>query len=440
MSSQFLGRAYLVVLVLVILVLAKTSQKPLCINSQMIEKITMIDGSFVYRCSVRKVVPYSASFVHEQQMIDSKVIAYERWLNQVFQVKVPRLTITISSSPVVTQMTGKNLVIWDQNLKTTLQLEAEMAKGFLRTFNAGYFSTNDLALISLAELIVKIWSANSKTSYNGLATYVAHQWWRAFSDLQPNDKFLFLQNLPSVIESAKAKKLSDIESTIYDQLIQLTSFFPDESRLGVYLKSRNTIEDNSLVASFDYLVLMSKWRPDLSKSLEESQGIERSLNIGFWDGKNLFDVGSKSQTAANAFSKLKVHFLIWETCDDPELASVLSVAAEVKKLLVVRNCSEDNQPDYTSYIKKGVKGFAASHPQISFVQLDLPSLNMRRDRLMLQQRIFELMAQQSKDDGVRSSFLGLFGIEQLNWNQSLQMYSPKAQIDAVESFRIIKTN
>lgn len=440
MTSQFVGSAYLALSIFVILILAQTSQKPLCINSQVIEKITMTDQTSIYRCAVRKKVFYSANFIQNQKFLEEKILPFEQWISRIWNVKVPRLAITLVNHPIVTQLKGKNISIWEQNLKATQQLEFEIAKNYLSALNPVFFGANNLALNSLADFTVRIWSENQVLSYGGFSTYMAHQWWIAFSELKAQEKLDLLKRLPQIVKQASSQVFDDSETRTYDQLVQLTQLFSHETRFFSLLKSRNTFEENSLTASFDYLVLMPEIRSGIFQSLYSIQKQKPALNLGIWDGKTLFHIGSRSQISADSFNKLKVRKLIWESCDDLELKDVLGVSAEVQKLLVVRNCSQQNQPDYNQYVKKGISGFAATHPQISFVQLDMPSLNMRRDDMVLQQKIFALMTQQALSKEGKNSFLSLFGLERLNWNHELQIYLPKSQIDAVESFRVIKTN
>ena len=440
MSSKFVGSAYLAVSAIAILLLAFLSQRPLCINSQAFEKITMADNSSVYRCAARKRVPYSQEFTQVENLFETKVLPFEAWLNQIWNVKAPKLTVTLTKNPAVTQATGKNILIWEHNLAATQQLEVEVAKNYLRVMNASFFDQNELALSSLADFVVKVWSDNQALAYGGLSTYMAHQWWIAYSQLKISEKIELLRGLPRMIRKAQARAFTDSETKTYEQVVQLAEIFSKEETFFALLKSRNTFEDNSLTASFDYLILMPQVRSGLFKSLYTLQSKDASLNLGIWDGKTLYHIGSRSQIAASAFNKLKVDHLIWESCDDLELKDVLGVPAQVRKLLVVGNCSPQNQPDYNEYVRKGIAGFAAMHPQVSFVQIDMPSLNMKRDMLSLQQKIFELMAQQAIAKETKDSFLGLFGLEQLKWNHELQIYEPKAQIDAVESFRILKTN
>lgn len=437
MTSQFVGSAYLVLSVFVILTLAQISQKPLCINSQVIEKLTMTDETFVYRCSVRKKVPYTASFAQTEILMEEKILPFESWLNRLWPIKVPRVTVQLTTQPVVTQFQGKNILIWDQNLKNTQQLEVEISKNYLRSLNPAFFSRNDLALSSLAEFTVKVWADNQALSFGGLSTYMAHQWWEAYNQLKARDKFIVLRKLPEILKNAKSQDFKDQETKTYDQVVQLVQLFSNEKTFFALLKARSTFAENSLTASFDYLVLMPQIRSGIFKELALIQSRGSTLNLGVWDGKSLYHIGSKSQISADSFNKLKVNHLIWESCDDLELRSLLGVSAEARKLLVIRNCSPQNQPDYNQYVKKGIAGFAAAHPQVSFVQIDLPSLNMRKDEIVLQKKIFEQMAMQNKE---HAAFLRLFGLQQLNWNQKLQIFEPKSHIDAIESFRILKTN
>lgn len=437
MNMLNLGSAYLIISAALLLILAQVNQKPFCINSQAIEKITIEDGSVFYRCSARKRVSYSDKFHILDQVFISKIQPFENWLKAHWQLrKFSRQSVKILSQPVVTQIQGSDLIIWNQNLRNTFQLETEIAKFHLRKLNPSFFESNELALGSLSEFIVKVWSQNSSNSYGGLSSFVAHQFWQSFEQLGMKDKIQVLSTLPSVVKKMSPPARLDTETQNYDQIVGLLSAFSQNEKFHKLLRSRNAFEAGSLVASFDYLVMMEKVRPNLIKSLQKAQVSKPQLNIGLWDGQNLYDLGSRSQISSLSFSKLKVRSLVWESCNDLSIHEILSVQAEVQKILVVRSCSAQNQPDYSEYIRNAVAGFAASHPQVSFVQLDVPSLNLRKDSSILQQRVFEIMTQQMNLKENRNHFFSLYGLEKLQWDQELQIFSPKAHVDAVEHFRV----
>ncbi len=440
MTSQFIGSAYLTIVALLLLVLAQVGQKSLCINSQTIEKITMTDNSTVFRCSSKKRVPYSAMYIQNQRILETKIISFESWLMQIWNLKVPRISLILVDQPRVTQVHEKNIFIWDQNLKLTQQLEIEISKNFLRVMNPEFFNKNQLALDSMADFVVRIWSLNKTLSYGGISSYVGHQWWTAFSGLTVQDKFFLLRNMPTLLKQGSIQSFNDPETSSYDQLNQLMHLFSKEVLFFSRLNLQNIFENSSLTASFDYLILMTQIRSGLLNTLSSFQKKQTSLSLGLWDGITLFHIGSKSQVPAKSFKKLKVSNLIWESCDDLDLQSLLSIPANVRKILVVRNCSFQNQINYNHYIKSGIAGFAAAYPQVSFVQIDIPSLNMRRDMVVLQQKIFDLMSQQAMNKNSKNSFFALFGLERLHWDDKLQIYIPKAHIDAIESFRIFKIN
>lgn len=389
MGTRFVGCSLLVTFSAIILILARLHQKPLCINSQYIEKITFSDDSLVYRCALSKPVPYSKQFRKFDKVLHSQIVPFELWLRSFVQVKNPRIQIQVNDYPSVTRSEGKKIYIWESNLDQEGDLQREIAKLILKQ------AFPELSTIdSLSEFYVRAWNNRLGSEYGDVKSYVSHQWWVRYKALRLKDKYVFLTHLPAWSESKMKVDLS--------------------------------------TADFDHLLLTANLAPDVLARFDQLQKAFPKAKLGIWDGQSLYHMPSRSRLTAETFKVIKARHFIWESCNDLDLQSLIQIPAEVRKLMVVRNCDPQMTLDYRSYVSRDVEGFAARYPQVAFVRLDLPSLKSKKDFIRLQQKIFDLMTRRQVDD----PFFLAFGWQEINLNQKLQIYIPRAYVDAVESFRV----
>lgn len=389
MGNRFVGCTLLVAFSALTLILARLHQRPLCINSQYIEKITFADESTVFRCTLNRVVPYSAPFRDFERMYTTQIFPFEQWLRSFVKVRSARLQIVVSKAPVVTRTEGRAIHLWDSQTDQGEGLQREIAKSVLKQAYPTLESTE-----ALADFYVQVWNDRPSRYYGDLDRYVSHQWWRTYKNLRLRDKIRFLSSLPQW----------------------------SESHLKV---DRDTL-------AFDHLVYTSNLSPQMLGRLEIAQKRAPHLKLGLWDGQALYHMPSRSRVSADSFRKLHTRHFIWESCQDLDLESLFKVPAEVQKLLVVRHCDPQQALDYRAYFLRGVEGFAAQYPQVAFVRLDIPSLRLRQENILLQQKIFDLMSRRQVDN----PFFLAYGWQEITLDSKLQIYTPRAYIDAVESFRV----
>lgn len=389
MGSQFVSTTLLVTFSAIILLMARIHQKPLCINSQYIEKITFSDASQVYRCALNRTVPYSPKFKKWENTLETEIVPFEQWLKAHLQAKSPRILIQVYGAPTVTRAEGKTIKIWEENLDQKGLLQQQIARIVL---NQVY---GDIPTVDpLADFYTRVWNQNAFSDYGTRDTYASFQWWKTYENMSFKKKFYFLSQLPS---------LSTTEMKVdFDE------------------------------ANFDYLLVTPNLTPAVLAKIDRLQKQFPQYTLGIWSNQVLYHMPSRSQLTPETFKSIKAHHFIWESCDDLDLQSLIQIPADVQKLLVVRNCDPQIPVDIKSYVEKGVEGFAARNPQTAFVRIDLPSLKSKKDFLAVQHKIFDLMSRRQIDD----PFFMAFGWQEITLNPKLQIYVPRAYVDAVESFRV----
>jgi len=389
MGSQFVATTLLVTFSAIILLMARIHQKPICINSQYIEKITFSDSTQVYRCAFNRTVSYSAKFKKWESTLHSEITPFEQWLKAHLRVKSSRIQIQVYDTPTVTMSEGKTIKIWEENLDQKGLLQQHIARLVLKQVY-GDLSTVD----PLAEFYARAWNKKSSSEYGTRDTYASYQWWKAYQNLGFKKKFYFLSDLP---------------------------------RLSV-----NQMKVDFNEAKFDYLLVTPNLTPAALTKIDILQKRFPQYTLGIWSNQVLYHMPSRSQLTPETFQSITAHHFIWESCDDLDLQSLIQIPADVRKLLVVRNCDPNIALDLKSYVEKGVEGFAARNPKAAFVRIDLPSLKSRKDFIAVQHKIFDLMSRRQIDD----PFFTAFGWQEINLNPKLQIYVPRAYVDAVESFRV----
>jgi len=389
MGLRLVGTTLFATFAIILLGLAKLHQKPLCINSHFIEKITFADQSGVFRCALNKTVPYSAEFKKYEKLLESEIVPFERWIRSYLPLKSPRIHLHLTPSPQLIRVAGTQIFLDPKNLEETGLLQREILRLALKNMEP-----KPTQLEALAEFYVRIWNRSFYYQFGGMSSYLSYQWWQQYNKLDLGSRHRFLGNL----------------------LTTTDHYLADQTR----------------IADFDFLLLTSQLTGPTLSEYDFVQQRSRGLKFGIWYQNYIYHLPSRSRLPSDYFQKIQAHHFVWESCADLNLQSLVQIPAEVRKLLVVQNCDPQQKIDYTQYVEKGVESFAAQYPKLSFVRFDVPSLKSKKDFINLQYKIFDLMSKRQTDN----PFFTAFGWQEVNLDQKLQIYVPRAYIDAVEFFRV----
>lgn len=409
---------------IVLLALAKLSQKPQCINSKWIEKITFSDLTYVQSCDQNIVTDYSKSFEKKKWLLQAQIVDLESWFSQYWTTETPLISIAFTNEPTVPQVQGKQVLVWERQFKNSWSFQKILLEQRLKN------TIQDHQLRAfVADFYVRVWNQNRQRGYGDLNSYLSHQWWLAYQKLSAKDKIEFLRDLPQALLQQKKPV-----NSLYEHVIQLSSFIhnPRLSQFKIALESFGGLKSYNLQAEFDLLLLSQDMSAVSLAQLDKLQKQFPEKKLGIWNGKVLYHVPSKSYLSAAAFEKVKSQHFVWEICGDINFRELFEIPAEVRKVLLVRNCDQREASAYASYLNGGVENFAASHAKVQFVLFDVPSLKTQKDLISAEMKVFSLLMNRSQF----SDFFTKIGWQGEDLNTALQMYAPKTSVDSIQYFRV----
>lgn len=172
-------------------------------------------------------------------------------------------------------------------------------------------------------------------------------------------------------------------------------------------------------------------KSDFFKDLQKLSENRKDLQVALVDGKSIWFLPSTYPLDLNLFNEIKSRHRMVETCGAFDFGFVLKYAEKAEKLVAVETCGKNNPQRLESYLSQGVEGFARANKNLSFVQFHLPSLMLKSEFIPPKENVIALI--QNRD--ISSPILQTLGWQELNWDQGMDAYRPKAQVEAIQWFR-----
>jgi hypothetical protein len=116
------------------------------------------------------------------------------------------------------------------------------------------------------------------------------------------------------------------------------------------------------------------------------------------------------------------------------MKETLNLAERFQRVLVVGNCSQELVRNYEGFVNRGAEGFALQNTSLSFVQLHLPSLVIRKDEIADAPDLFRALETSEGQNPVVQAL----GWQEIRWHKQMNAYSPRAFVDGIEWFRKTK--
>lgn len=487
------------------LVLIYLNQKPLCIDSKLVERVDIFWGEKVervYRCQLQKKVPYSPEFVKIGNVLESKLVSLERFFSLIGELdKKPVLHIQhdkglqfkIQSGHI---FLGKDLILAEGHLEKAflrywVQEKSELIFSHTELFEEvlsdlmlyalkNKLEVHDPQSMAVTELGSARWpfilkslqaychspwkrgehysSCNQVSARTDLENSVAEMslrpflsdvWVKAYDSLSLKDKRQFLRSLSFILaqKDMTLPKQKDLKapttlSLAVDAIKNVnTSFYSptlkDKREFKRFLYSlesslyQHGFDKKYAIAHFNFLFeIPHNLNPD-SEELKQLSLLATEnpmLQIAIKDPKNIWLLPSSFPIAVKSFGELRASRVVTQKCSGTSFADIFSYSEVAEKLFIVENCG-DNLLDWQSYIHDGAQGFAQKYKNVSFVQLHLPSLLMKREELPSQKLIRDYLA---FSEAPKKSF----GWIDHGWQENVDAFKPKGAIDGVEWFRI----
>ena len=431
MQMTLVRNLFLFSFAIVVLVLAILSQKPQCINSKLIEKITFPDQSYVFNCNLEMTVPFSKDFSRAGRELQIEMQSFEQWLSRFWQLDGPKFKVLISKKPIVTRVSDGQIQIWNLNFKSSWELQRNLLDENLKTQ-----ITNSILRNFISDFYVRVWNQNMQRGYGNLSSFLSYRWWTAFQSLKTQDQLRFLTFLAKSQELYSAQPESSFDQVVeIDKLIRTAADInPVFKRFHQSLNKIGGLQPYHLKAKFDFLIMNSQIN---AQSIAQMNSLQKSFpdkSFGLWDSRSVYHVPSRSYISATALKEISAHHYIWEICDDIQMQSLFKIAADVRKVLIVKNCDLNQSEIYSSYVSRGINGFAAKASEANFVLFDLPSLRSRKEVINAEIKIFDLMINRD----LHSELLTNLGWQSVDHDQELNIFNIHSVVDSIESFRVLE--
>lgn len=499
MSLEKLNRILWVSLGISVLVGLYVSRKPLCINSKVIERLDIINGEKIesaWSCQANHETPWSVSLFRHLGEWQTRISATEEALTRIQPFVEPIRMVVQMQRPWVFQVQRGTFTVGGQIIGAEGHLERGLVKAWVLQ-KAPQLSTDALAEEVVTDLVqgmltsslrfedpnhalrTKAWSQWPQVIKESHA-YCASPWKRsehfelcrknpslfeadafrlslrpllssallsAWSDLPLLDRIEVFRNvgtwLPDLKPTTTAVSEPALASTV-TAVHELQNMFasvglvqssvrPLDQSFGTHLQQAGFNEADSKV-SLDVLVISDfplEWDSPLLKQLSEFAAQEPALKIAVKDPRRLSLMPSRNRIPLDDLTGLRADRVAVLRCGRFDFDWVLSFESMAQKLFVIDQCGSQ-MPDLRPWIRHGPEGFASSNKQMRFIQFHLPSLALRKASLDRQLDVLSLI--QKRD--ISDPFFQTLGWQELNWSQSLNAYLPRAQIEAIEWFRI----
>jgi hypothetical protein len=171
-----------------------------------------------------------------------------------------------------------------------------------------------------------------------------------------------------------------------------------------------------------------------SPTLAQFQEIQKKFpqtRIALKDKENIWILPSRYSLPLKSLGRIKADRAIIEQCTSLSFENILSYDEDFQRVLLVGTCQANQVRNYSGFMREGAAGFARLNPYTSFVQIHIPSAMLKKEELTPVQNIFEFLKNRDSHDQIFQSL----GWQELKWNQSLNAYTPRAYVDAIELFR-----
>lgn len=475
------------------------SRKPLCIDSRVVERLDRIEAGTTetaWSCSIGRDTTWSSALFRRLPRWEKRIAAVEETLWRIDPFKKPLHVVVLADRPWAFRLNDDTLFIGDRLIEAEGHLERAIAKQWLRerdpNFESGRLETEvatDLVFgmvsgaLNLEDPTHQVRTRTGSRwplALKDAANYCSSPWklsehyelclkdpgslrdraWRlslrpllasatlsAWWDMPLSDRLDLYRRLPAwsaagfpvTVETPKEGLESSVLSVqAFRQAIQSKGVNDPVARvlakgLGEKLRQAGFNETDDRV-SLDILVLSEMPLETSSTWFQQMAAFAAarpSLKIAVKDPAGLTLLPSRARLMVDGISELKASRVAVLRCGRFDFDWVLSFEGLAQRLFVVDACGSA-LPDLRAWVANDAEGFATMNKNFRFIQFHLPSLAARKDRL---NRSTDVLTVVEKRDVADPVFRTL-GWQELNWEKNANAYHPRAQLDAIEWFRI----
>lgn len=291
-----------------------------------------------------------------------------------------------------------------------------------------------------------------------LRPLLSYAWIEAYRKISVRERSLFSKSLVHALKDEPKEKLPLIPNTLIEgNLTALAKASEAIRNIGLFLTKSTQMDsspsylkfvteymyqlkaagydDKNIEATFDILYISRNelnFSSPLVLEFIKTSMHDLGMQVAIQDSKKLWILPSEHGIDVSSFGSVRAHRAILEKCGVYSMEELFELANKVDKLLLVENCGDAGSVSYASLLEKGIEAFARENPDKKFIQLHLPSLQMKQDVLKSAGNIWDFIKKRDVDHEAFSSL----GWSEVQWVDSAKAYRPKAAIEAIEWFRV----
>lgn len=475
------------------------SRKPLCIDSRTVERLDRVgaDGTeTVWACRLSRSAPWSQALFRRLPGWEHRIERIETALERIEPFGKPLRVVVLTERPWAFRLERGTLFIGDRMMEAGGHFERGLVKAWLAERDPNFASGHLVSEVS-ADLLYGMISgglsledtererrtrtgARWPLTLKDAREYCSSPWklsehyelcgkspallrdraWRlslrpllssallsAWWDLPVRDRVELYGRLPewaaagvhaiagtdreglgSAIESVHAFQRSVVsKSPAVPSAAALAAMLDFKLRQAGFVEETDRMRLDVLVVSEMPLDAGSAW----FRQLASFAGAHSSLKIAVKDPAGLTLLPARGRLRVDDLSNLQAQRVTVLRCGRFDFDWVLSFEPVAQRLFVVDACGS-KLPDLRPWIAKDAESFALANKGFRFIQFHVPSLAKRKDSLNRATDVLTVIQKRDVSDPVFKTL----GWQELNWFKTVDAYQPRAQLDAIEWFRL----
>lgn len=287
------------------------------------------------------------------------------------------------------------------------------------------------------------------TATLSLRPLLLYAWISSFNELNYNQKRTVLNSIPDLVSKMSLTStqvvtaLIDEANPIFAGIQNINKFSELVSSLPTYNEFLNQfnakldllgVGDQASQAQLDILIEADQnfnSHSPMFKTIVESLG-QSDKQVAIADRHFIWLLPSQTAIPVSMFSRVQAKWHLYLSCDgvvnEKKLNNFLD---QSEKLIMIKKCGDTGQINFAGLKEENLNRFYLQNKKLNFVQLHLPSFKMVKTEMNLNQNIFDLV----KNKNLEQKDLKALGWQAVDWNKDLNIFKPKAVIDAIEYFR-----
>lgn len=402
-------------MVMILLGLQVALKKPLCINSKSVYKIDKILGQeseTIFSCDQSKMTRFSQFFYENLDSLQSRLVNLEVLL-------------------VPFEISQKSVIVLDDNEQDKDKVR-EILNGLV--VGAELFETKKFEKAFIQYNLRNKFQINDPVFFETISDYLVddgeHQnliskiWSESFSDLSFLEKRKLIRQLAIVMSTYQ--NFSDLNSIEKLKVVSPGEMFNQNLVKSGFLKMDEMTQYNIDI------ILDIGTRNDLLKKFIELATEYPNMKFAVQNSEGIRLLPSNLKLPKDFGSRLVTQYRLIFEAEQKNKAQIDSNLQTTERLVFIQTPTQLESLNYKPLFVAGVSSFLASNKDINFIQLHLPSYQLKKTELKHISDYFSFIKNQNSMIAERK----ILGWTQTEWVKDFRAFKPVANYDVIQYFRV----